>query len=88
MSNMKKEVTRAIAQKFLKETKGFDLIELENYKDNVVFLAFPKGATAETNVGLPIYVLIDKVGKARYATDEETHDLMVRSGNEVNEEED
>lgn len=88
MSNIKKEVTLAIAQKFLKEPKDFDLVELDKYKDDVVYLAFLKGATAETNVGLPIYILIDKLGKARYATDAETHELMVRDQGDANEEED
>lgn len=55
----------AIATEFLKGTEGFKLIKLENYKNYVVYLAFPDGVTGEINVGRPIYVLIDELGKAR-----------------------
>ena len=33
----------AIATEFLKGTEGFKLIKLENYKNYVVYLAFPDG---------------------------------------------
>lgn len=79
MSKMTEEVTRAIATKFLDGIEGFKLTKLENYKDYIVYFAFPDGVTAEMNVGLPIYVLIDKLGKARYATYEETNELMKRA---------
>lgn len=86
MSKMTEEVTRAIATKFLGGIEGFELIKLENYKNYVVYLAFPDGVTGEINVGLPIYVLIDKLGKARYATDKETHELMMREDEEGEDE--
>ena len=38
------------------------------------------------NVGLPIYVLIDKLGKARYATYEERFEIMMREGDEEEDE--
>lgn len=79
MSKMTEEVTRAIAIKFLDGIEGFKLIKLENYKDYIVYFAFPDGVTGEINVGRPIYVLIDKLGKARYATYEETSELMKRA---------
>lgn len=85
---MTEEVTRAIATKFLGGIEGFELIKLENYKDYIVYFAFPDGVTGEINVGLPIYVLIDKLGKARYATDKETHELMRRSNPDEEEDED
>lgn len=86
MSKMTEEVTRAIATKFLGRIEGFELIKLENYKNYVVYFAFPDGVTGEINVGLPIYVLIDKLGKARYATDKETHELMMREDEEGEDE--
>jgi len=86
MSKMTEEVTRAIATKFLDGIEGFKLIKLENYKNYVVYLAFPDGVTGEINVGRPIYVLIDKLGKARYATDKETHELMMREDEEGEDE--
>lgn len=88
MSKMTEEVTRAIATKFLGGIEGFELIKLENYKNYVVYFAFPDGVTGEINVGLPIYVLIDKLGKARYTTDKETHELMRRANPDEEEDED
>jgi hypothetical protein len=88
MSKMTEEVTRAIATKFLGGIEGFELIKLENYKNYVVYFAFPDGVTGEINVGRPIYVLIDKLGKARYATDKETHELMRRWNSDEEEDED
>lgn len=88
MSKMTEEVTRAIATKFLGGIEGFELIKLENYKNYVVYFAFPDGVTGEINVGLPIYVLIDKLGKARYSTDKETHELMRRANPDEEEDED
>ncbi len=79
MSKMTEEVTRAIATKFLTHPEEFKLTKLENYKDYVVYFAFLKGATAEMNIGRPIYILIDKLGKARYATYEENHEILMRS---------
>ena len=78
----------AIATEFLKGTEGFKLIKLENYKNYVVYLAFPDGVTGEINVGRPIYVLIDELGKARYATYEENHEILVRSNPDEEEDED
>lgn len=86
MSKMTEEVTRAIAIKFLDGIEGFKLTKLENYKDYVVYFAFPDGVTAEMNVGLPIYVLIDKLGKARYATYEERFEIMMREGDKEEDE--
>lgn len=88
MSKMTEEVTRAIATKFLGGIEGFELIKLENYKNYVVYFAFPDGVTGEINVGRPIYVLIDKLGKARYATDKETYELMRRANPDEEEDED
>lgn len=76
---MTEKVALAIAERFLKGTEGFDVKTLENYKDNFVFLAFPEGVTGEINVGLPIYVLVNSKGEARYATPDETHELMRRA---------
>jgi hypothetical protein len=88
MSKMTEEVTRAIAIKFLDGIEGFKLTKLENYKDYIVYFAFPDGVTAEMNVGRPIYVLIDKLGKARYATYEENHEILMRSNPDEEEDED
>lgn len=88
MSKMTEEVTRAIATKFLGGIEGFKLTKLENYKDYIVYFAFPDGVTGEINVGRPIYVLIDELGKARYATYEETHELMRRANPDEEEDED
>lgn len=78
----------AIATEFLKGTEGFKLIKLENYKNYVVYLAFPDGVTGEINVRRPIYVLIDELGKARYATYEENHEILMRSNPDEEEDED
>lgn len=78
----------AIATEFLKGTERFKLIKLENYKNYVVYLAFPDGVTGEINVGRPIYVLIDELGKARYATYEENHEILMRSNPDEEEDED
>ena len=78
----------AIATEFLKGTEGFKLIKLENYKNYVVYLAFPDGVTGEINVGRPIYVLTDELGKARYATYEENHEILMRSNPDEEEDED
>ena len=86
MSKMTEEVTRAIAIKFLDGIEGFKLTKLENYKDYIVYSAFPDGVTGEINVGRPIYVLIDKLGKARYATYEERFEIMMREGDEEEDE--
>ena len=64
------------------------MIKLENYKNYVVYLAFPDGVTGEINVGRPIYVLIDELGKARYATYEENHEILMRSNPDEEEDED
>lgn len=88
MSKMTEEVTRAIATKFLGGIEGFELIKLENYKNYVVYFAFPDGVTGEINVGLPIYVLIDKLGKARFAEPDETRELMRRWNSDEEEDED
>ena len=79
---MTEEVTRAIATKFLGGIEGFELIKLENYKNYVVYFAFPDGVTGEINVGLPIYILIDKLGNVRYADSNEQHELLIRSQSE------
>lgn len=79
MSKMTEEVTRAIATKFLDGIEGFKLIKEENYKNYVVYFAAYKEANGNTNYGLPIYVLIDELGKARYATNKETNELMKRA---------
>lgn len=88
MSKMTEEVTRAIATKFLGGIEGFNLTKLENYKDYIVYFAFPDGVTGEINVGRPIYVLIDKLGKARYATYEENHEILMRSNSDEEDDED
>ena len=85
---MTEEVTRAIAIKLLGGIEGFKLTKLENYKDYVVYFAFLKGATAEMNIGRPIYILIDELGKARYATYEENHEILMRSNPIEEEDED
>ena len=79
MDKNAEEVTRAIAIKLLGGIEGFKLTKLENYKDYIVYFAFPDGVTGEINVGRPIYVLIDELGKARYATYEENHEILMRS---------
>lgn len=82
MSKMTEEVTRAIATKFLTKPEDFELTKLENYKDFVVYFAAYKEANGNTNYGLPIFVLIDKLGKARFATPDETYELMMRGDDE------
>lgn len=82
------EVTRAIATKFLTKPEDFKLTKLENYKDYVVYFAAYKEANGNTNYGLPIYVLIDKLGKARFATYEENHEILMRSNPDEEEDED
>ena len=64
------------------------MIKLENYKNYEVYIAFPDGVTGEINVGRPIYVLIDELGKARYATYEENHEILMRSNPDEEEDED
>ena len=86
MDKNAEEVTRAIAIKLLGGIEGFKLTKLENYKDYIVYSAFPDGVTGEINVGRPIYVLIDKLGKARYATYEERFEIMMREGDEEEDE--
>lgn len=71
-----------IVRKFLKDSDEFELIPLDNWKDNTVFLAFPKGIDEYANVGLPIYILIDKLGNVRYADSNEQHELLIRSQSE------
>ena len=88
MSKMTEEVTRAIATKFLGGIEGFELIKLENYKNYVVYFAAYKLASGDSYNGLPIYILIDKLGKARYATDKETYELMRRANPDEEEDED
>ena len=85
---MTEEVTRAIATKFLDGDEDFELIKEENYKDYVVYFAAYKPANGDTNYGRPIFVLIDELGKARYATDKETHELMRRANPDEEEDED
>ena len=79
MSKMTEEVTRAIATKFLTHPEYFELIKKENYKNYVVYLAAYKEANENMNLGRPIYVLIDKLGKARYATYEENYEILKRA---------
>lgn len=79
MSKMTEEVTRAIATKFLDGDEDFELIKEENYKNYVVYFAAYKEANGNTNYGRPIYILIDELGKARYATNKETNELMKRA---------
>ena len=42
----------------------------------------------EINVGRPIYVLIDELGKARDATYEENHEILMRSNPDEEDDED
>ena len=82
MDKNAEEVTRAIAIKLLGGIEGFKLTKLENYKDYIVYFAFPDGVTGEINVGRPIYVLIDKLRTVRYADSNEQHELLIRSQSE------
>ena len=88
MDKNAEEVTRAIAIKLLGGIEGFKLTKLENYKDYIVYSAFPDGVTGEINVGRPICVLIGKLGKARYATYEENHEILMRSNPDEEDDED
>lgn len=88
MSKMTEEVTRAIATKFLTHPEEFKLTKLENYKNYVVYFAAYKEANGNTNYGLPIFILIDKLGKARFAEPDETRELMRRWNSDEEEDED
>ena len=88
MSKMTEEVTRAIATKFLGGIEGFKLTKLENYKDYVVYFAAYKLASGNSYNGLPIFILIDELGKARYATSEERHEIWHRNDPELEDGED
>ena len=88
MSKMTEEVTRAIATKFLDGIEDIELIKEENYKNYVVYFAAYKKANGNTNYGLPIYVLIDELGKARFATSEERHEIWHRNDPELEDGED
>ena len=88
MSKMTEEVTRAIATKFLDGDEDFELIKEENYKNYVVYFAAYKEANGNTNYGRPIYILIDKLGKARFAEPDETRELMRRWNSDEEEDED
>lgn len=90
MSKINKEVAQAIAEKLLVEKEKFEIIPEENYKGNFVFFIPLKMAKANTNYGLPIFVLVSPEGEAWYATYEETQDIMAhtRSKEEVEKEED
>ena len=88
MSKMTEEVTRAIATKFLDGDEDFELIKEENYKNYVVYFAAYKLANENTNYGLPIFVLIDELGKARFATSEERDEIWHRNDPELEEDED
>ena len=86
MSKMTEEVTRAIATKFLDGDEDFEVIKEENYKDYVVYFAAYKPANGDTNYGRPIFVLIDELGKARFAEPDETSELMRRWDDEEEDE--
>ncbi len=86
MSKMTEEVTRAIATKFLTHPEDFELTKEENYKDYVVYFAAYKPANGDANYGLPIFVLINELGKARFAEPDETRELMRRWDDEGEEE--
>ena len=47
-----------------------------------------KEANGNTNYGLPIFILIDKLGKARFAEPDETRELMRRWNSDEEEDED
>lgn len=87
MSKMTEEVTRAIATKFLTKPEDFELIKEENYKNYVVYFAAYKLASGNSYNGLPIFVLIDELGKARFATSDEMNEIWHRDDEEDNEEE-
>ena len=86
MSKMTEEVTRAIATKFLTHPEEFELIKRENYKNYVVYFAAYKLASGNSYNGLPIYILIDELGKARYATSEERDEIWHRNDEEEEDE--
>ncbi|WP_455614796.1 hypothetical protein [Bacteroides congonensis] len=88
MSKMTEEVTRAIAIKFLDGIEEFELIKEENYKNYVVYFAAYKLASGNSYNGLPIFVLIDELGKARFATSEERHEIWHRNDPELEDGED
>ena len=88
MSKMTEEVTRAIATKFLTHPEEFELIKRENYKNYVVYFAAYKLASGNSYNGLPIYILIDELGKARYATSEERDEIWHRNEPELAEDAD
>ena len=68
--------------------EDFELIKEENYKNYVVYFAAYKEANGNTNYGLPIFILIDKLGKARFAEPDETRELMRRWNSDEEEDED
>lgn len=73
MSKMTEEVILAIVKKFVVGTEGFKFIPQEDYKGyHVVFVFFEDGGY----VGRPIFVLVDKDGKARYADPDEGREIM------------
>lgn len=73
MSKMTEEVILAIVKKFVVHTEGFEFIPQEDYKGHhVVFVFFEDGGY----VGRPIFVLVDKDGKARYANSDEGREIM------------
>lgn len=73
MSKMTEEVILAIVKKFVVHTEGFEFIPQEDYKGyHVVFVFLESGGY----VGRPIFVLVDKDGKARYADTKEGREIM------------
>ena len=78
----------AIATKFLTRPEDFELIKEENYKNYVVYFAAYKLASGNSYNGLPIFILIDELGKARYATSEERHEIWHRNDPELEDGED
>ena len=87
MSKMTEEVTRAIATKFLDGDEDFELNKEENYKDYVVYFAAYKLASGDSYNGLPIYILIDELGKARFADHDETREIWHRNDKDYDEDE-
>ena len=87
MDKNAEEVTRAIAIKLLGGIEGFKLTKLENYKDYIVYFAAYKLASGNSYNGLPIYILIDELGKARFATSEERNEIWNPGEYEEDEEE-
>lgn len=73
MSKMTEEVILAIVKKFVVGTEGFRFIPKKDYKGyHVVFVFLEDGGY----VGKPIYVLVDKDGKARYADSTECWEIL------------